>query len=209
MNVRNESERPVGFSSKVTKLDENGSVWIASNGQTVPLPLLIDHVNICAQTSRCTSVVEAIVDLVNGQPSLVDVKLKGFPELDTVLLQRFFRWSTPVEIVTLLIPRLMEQGVDPFSHWLPTDGFPDAAYTNKKYNQRVSDEFLTEIARQYVEIGRGYAKTIARQKGVKERTVVSWIEKARKRGILEQTKPGKRSQKINDPANDIKSIPRD
>ena len=40
-------------------------------------------------------------------------------------------------------------------------------------------------------IGRGYARTIAAERNVSQRTVVSWIEKARARGILSATTAGR------------------
>lgn len=189
--------RPAGFSSRVRKVDGGRREWEAPNGQRVTLPLLVDHVNTDAETGTCISLVEAIVDLVGGDLAVVEVRLKGNPKLDIDFLQRFFRWGTPLDIVRKLIPSLLENGVNPYEHWYPTDGFPDASVIGRKQNARLSDEFLKDIARQYVEIGKGYARVIADQKGVSERTVVSWIEKARKRGILEQTVSGKRTFKIN------------
>jgi transposase len=54
----------------------------------------------------------------------------------------------------------------------------------------LSDPFLEEIAREYLRIGRGYARAIASERHVSERTVVSWVEKARRRGILTRVPPG-------------------
>lgn len=48
----------------------------------------------------------------------------------------------------------------------------------------LSDEFLTTIAREYLVRGRGYAASLAEEYFATPRTVVSWIEKARARGIL-------------------------
>ena len=60
----------------------------------------------------------------------------------------------------------------------------------RRERRQPSDEFLEEIAQQYLAVGRGYAEVIASERGVARRTVVSWVEKARKRGILSATKPG-------------------
>ncbi len=195
-----DKERPAGFSSRVRKLEgcERQKQWEAPNGQRVTLPLLVDHVNTDAETGACISCVEAIVDFVEGELGLVEVRLKGHPKLDVDLLQRFFRWNTPIDIVRYLIPSLLINGINPYEYWYPTDGFPDACLIDRKHNARLTDEFLKNIARQYIEIGKGYAEVIADQKGVSERTVVSWIEKARKRGILEPTVSGKRTYKIRD-----------
>ena len=44
--------------------------------------------------------------------------------------------------------------------------------------------FPTTIARDYLARGPGYTTSLARQYFVTPRTVVSWVEKARARGIL-------------------------
>jgi hypothetical protein len=154
----------------------------------------LDHVNIDPETGECRWLIEAQIDLVAGTPQLVEVRLSGHPSLDPVMLQRFFRWATPIEAVRLLVPALLARGIDPFGCEFPTDGYPDVTQLERKATTTLSDEFLEEIARHYVEIGRGYAKTIARQRGVSERTVVNWIQKARRRGILSKTKPGKMTE---------------
>jgi transposase-like protein len=61
---------------------------------------------------------------------------------------------------------------------------------------RLTDEFLEGIVKAYLESGRGYAKKIAVIRGVSERTVVSWIQKARERGILSKTRPGSRGGEL-------------
>ena len=52
------------------------------------------------------------------------------------------------------------------------------------------ETFLEAIVARYLALGRGYAKAIAVERNVSPRTVVSWIEKARARGILTATTPG-------------------
>jgi hypothetical protein len=64
---------------------------------------------------------------------------------------------------------------------------------------RLTDEFLIEIATRYVMHGRGYAKAIAAQRNVSTRTVISWVEKARARGILTATTPGSVGGSVNPP----------
>lgn len=184
------SGRPAGISSRVRPAEGPRSTWIARNGKTVDLPLVVDNVNVRPGSGECIWCIEARIDLVAGQPELVDIRLAATPCLDPVMLQRFFRWATPLEIVRRTVPALLASGLDPYAHDYPTDGYPDAAEIDRKSTNALSDGFLEEVARQYVEIGRGYAHVIAQQRGVSERTVVSWVQKARKRGILSPVKPG-------------------
>jgi hypothetical protein len=184
------SQRPAGQSSRVRPAKGPRSRWIAKNGQAVDLPLIVDNINVHAESGECIWSIEARVDLVSGQPELIDMHLTTTTCLDTVMLQRFFRWATPVEIVRRTIPVLLDEGIDPYAHDYATDGYPDAADINRKSTNALSEGFLEEVARQYVEIGRGYARAIAHQRGVSKRTVVSWIQKARRRGILSAVKPG-------------------
>lgn len=190
------SRRPAGTSSRVRLARGPRTTWVAQNGQTVRLPLIVDHVNIDPESGECTWCIEARVDLVDDMPHLTDTRLSGKPCLDPVHLQRFFRWATPVEIVRLAVPRLLASGIDPYTHEFPTDGYPDAAAIIKNATNALSDDFLEQIAGEYVVIGHGYARTIARQRGVSERTVVSWVQKARERGILAQTTPGRRTREV-------------
>lgn len=88
------------------------------------------------------------------------------------------------------VPILLERGIDPFDADLPLSGFPEAAALARPPNQPLTDTFLEEIAREYLSIGRGYARAIAAERRVSERTVVSWVEKARKQGILTRVRPG-------------------
>ena len=92
---------------------------------------------------------------------------------------------------------LIARGIDPFEHDYPVDGFPGVIdRATGPANRALSDEFLEQVAREYLEIGRGYARTIALERGVTRRTVVSWIEKARARGILSPTEPGRQGGSI-------------
>ena len=154
------------------------------------LPLVLDILNIDEDSGEASWFVEAQVDLIADQPELTDVHLTGHPLLNANYLQVFFRWATPIDVVTRTVPYLLEQGVDLFKHEYATSGYPDDFDSSKKANTRLSDEFLEEIAQQYIAVGRGYAEVIASERGVAKRTVVSWVEKARKRGILSATKPG-------------------
>ena len=156
----------------------------------VQLPLVLDILNIDEGTGGVTWFVEARVDLISDQPELTDVHIKGQPFLDARYLQVFFRWATPIDVVARTVPNLLERGIDPFKHEYASSGYPEDFDSSKKVNARLSDEFLEKIAQQYINVGRGYAQIIASDRGVAKRTVVSWVEKARRRGILSATKPG-------------------
>ena len=182
--------RPFGVSSRVRRATGERHSWIAPNGEVVDLPVIVDIVERDSSDGSTVWKVEARVDLADGQPRLFSMHLDSSRPLDSVLLQRRFRWSTPVDIVTVTMPDLIAVGIDPFRYLYPVDGYPDAAVVQRSTPTRLSDEFLTEIAHRYVALGRGYAKVIAQQRNVSVRTVVSWIEKARERGILTATTPG-------------------
>lgn len=86
--------------------------------------------------------------------------------------------------MTGLLPRLIADGIDPFTVDLPVTGFPATAFQPAQTRRPLSDEFLTTIAREYLARGRGYAASLATECVVSPRTVVSWIGKARARGLL-------------------------
>lgn len=134
--------------------------------------------------------VEATVDLVGQDPALTQVLLRGPAGLDPVTLPRDFRWASPVEAVTRLAPLMIEQGLDPFEQDFPMTGYPEVTRHTGADNH-LSDEFLEDVARDYLAMGRGYSHQLALRFCVSPRTVVSWVEKARRRGILTATSPGK------------------
>lgn len=151
---------------------------------------MVDLVSIDPQTGIEHWRVDATVDLVDQRPTLVALCISSAEGLGTDYLQRNFRWATPVDIVTITVPQLLARGIDPYEHDLPIDGFPNAAYVDRSIRTRLSDEFLEEIAARYIVLGRGYAKAIAEERNVSPRTAISWVEKARERGILTGTTPG-------------------
>jgi hypothetical protein len=177
-------------SSRLRRAGGTRGTWQAPNGQSVDLPVVLDSVRIDEESGRLIWGVEARVELIEGEPRLVEVRISEERGLDTVKLQRFFRWNTPLDVVKRTVPELLRNGVDPFGHDYATDGYPDAADLSRSTTTRLSDSFLEELARQYLEVGRGSAGVIADHRGVSKRTVVSWIEKARKRGILSPVRPG-------------------
>lgn len=182
--------RPAGTTSRLHRGVGRRRVWNSPEGIAVELPVVVDLVHLDPDTRRRRWSVEAHVDLVGGEPCLVKIVIEGRPGLDTVFLQRFFRWATPVELVRRTVPQLLAAGIDPYRHDYAIDGYPDAAEVAPGRQGRRSDDFLEEVVRQYLTIGRGYARVIAQQRGVAPRTVIAWIEKARKRGILSRARPG-------------------
>lgn len=182
--------RPAGLSSRVRRARGARHPWVAANGQVVDLPLVVDIAEVDGASGTVVWKVEATVDLCDEVPALVGMHFVSSRGIDTDVTQREFRWATPVEIVSITVPELMSAGIDPFRFEYPLAGYPNAARVERSAPTRLTDDFLTEIAYRYVKIGRGYAKTIARQRDVSPRTVVSWVEKARERGILSATTPG-------------------
>jgi len=179
----------VGVRSRVRRGRAPRRVWEAPGGFDVELPLIVGVV--CTDDTGAEQWrVDATIDLVNGSPTLVKMQVSGSEGLDVGYLQNHFRWASPVDIVSVTIPQLLLRGIDPFKHDLPVDGFPNAAYIDRSIRTRLTDEFLEEIAARYLVLGRGYAKAIALERNVSPRTAVSWVEKARERGILSATTPG-------------------
>ena len=189
--------RPLGISSRLRRICGARSIWIAENGAQVDLPVVVDHLN-KSQSGELVWLVEARIELVGSAPAIASVTLTGNPSLDPIYLQRFFRWATPLEIVCKLVPDMILKGQDPFDAELPLDS-PQLYSRDDKGQRRnqLSEDFLREVSRQYLEIGRGYAAEIARQRGVSARTVVSWIQKARARGILSETTKGKHGGELS------------
>lgn len=174
--------RPPGISSRVTSARGARHPWEIS-GIIVDLPLIIDWVH--TSPSGVEQVrIDARIDLVAGTPQLVALSLVAKQGLDTSRLQREFRWATPLDIATGLIPAMIAEGHDPFAQELPLTGFPAAAMHPTRHAHKLSDAFLRTISREYLARGRGYAASLAEEYNVSRRTVVSWVEKARLRGLL-------------------------
>jgi hypothetical protein len=181
----------LGTTSRLLRLGEPQQEWKLPCGGYLSFPLLLDIQHVDETTKRLDWRVEAHLDLVNGEPAITAIHIVDANGIDPGHMQAFFRWQTPLDVVRVLVPELVRLGKDPFSHDYPIDGYPDAATPNSHPLAPLSDEFLREVANQYRTLGRGYASIIAKQRGVSRRTVVSWIEKARRRGILGKTRPGK------------------
>lgn len=151
---------------------------------TIDLPVIVDWVRVEPDTGAESVRIEARVDLIDGRPQIVKMSLACQTGLDLATLQRDFRWASPLEVVTGLLPHLIAEGLDPFTVDLPVTGFPAAAVQPTRTRRALSDDFLTTIASEYLTRGRGYAASLADEYTVSSRTVVSWIEKARARGLL-------------------------
>jgi hypothetical protein len=183
MSSSHRADRPIGVSSRVRQVDGANHRWLAGNGQLIILPVIIDYVSVTSQGLEELRV-EATIDVVNGSLQLIRMDLQAPDGMDTTALQREFRWRTPLDIVERLIPRLMDEGTNPYTVNLPVTRFPEAASGHTRQRGELSDDFLRAIAEEYLRLGRGYAKRIALERNVSPRTVVSWVVKARERGIL-------------------------
>ena len=176
-------KRPPGVSSRMTRAPGKRHPWI-TNGLSVDLPVIVDWVNVDPGTGAELVRIEATIDLVDGTPAIISMSLVSSVGLDLVTLQRAFRWASPLEVVTGLAPRLIAEGEDPYAVDFPVADFPASVIQPVRTHRILSDEFLTTVAREYLVRGRGYAATLAEEYCVSPRTVVSWVEKARARGLL-------------------------
>lgn len=175
--------RPSGVSSRITRAEGPRHPWTTGD-VTIDLPVIVDWVTTDPSTGDQKVKIEARVDLIDGQPEIVEMSLIAPAGLDLVKLQRDFRWASPLAVVTGIMPQLIAAGLDPFATAIPVTGFPDVAVQLVRQRGNLSDEFLTAIAREYLLRGRGYAASMAREYFVTPRTAVSWVEKARTRGLL-------------------------
>ena len=179
---RSRHPRPKGISSRVTRAPGPRHPWSVAD-VVVDLPVIVDWVS--ADAAGCEDIrIEATIDLVDAAPQIVEMIFQSPTWLDPTALQRDFRWASPLEVVTGLMPELLAAGLDPFDVDLPLTGFPAVATRTRARQRTLSDEFLTTIAREYTVRGRGYAASLAKEYVVSPRTVVSLIEKARTRGLL-------------------------
>lgn len=178
-----DTSRAFGVSSRFIRAEGPHHSW-TTGGVTIDLPVIVDWVHVDPDTGNETVRIEARIDLVCGKPEIVNMSLDASAGLDLAMLQRDFRWASPLTAVTGILPRLIATGSDPFAFDLPVSGFPAAAIQPLRHRRILTDEFLTTIAREYLARGRGYAASLASEYFVTPRTVVSWVEKARARGIL-------------------------
>jgi hypothetical protein len=180
----------LGVSSRITRAKGRRTPWHIDGSRVFDLPVTVDYQYVDPATRTLGYRIEARVELVDGSPTLTSMSIVAPEGLDTVRLQREFRWASPLNIITRSVPVMLERGIDPYWVDLPTEGFPEAADLKGPMNARLTDAFLEEIAREYLVHGRGYARAMAAERQVSPRTVVSWVEKARRRGILTRVPAG-------------------
>lgn len=185
-----------GITSRMRPAPGRRRRWQVSAEHSFPLPVIVDHVSVDPDTLRCHWRIEATIDLVSGEPALVGMQVHVPGGMNPYLMQREFRWASPLELVRVGVPSLLAQGIDPFDYDLPVTGFPEASALVRKANEPLSEDFLEGIAREYLAIGRGYARVIAAERHVSPRTVVSWVEKARRQGILTRVPAGSHGGQI-------------
>jgi len=186
-----------GLSSRLRPLVGPRTPWTSPDGAVVDLPVVFDLVMTDPETEIEAWRVEATVGIRLGDPALLQMVVTCGPAgggLDPTFLQREFRWATPVEAVTRLVPLIVKAGKDPYATEFPAQGYPEV--TRRAQPTSLSDQFLEDIAGEYLVLGRGYAKSLAAKYSVAPRTVVSWVEKARERGILSQTSSGRTGGRI-------------
>ncbi len=177
------ASRPLGVSSRFVRTEGPRHPW-TTQGVTIDLPVIVDWVQVDSDTGGETVRIEARVDLIGDKPEIVEMSFAAAAGLDLAKLQRDFRWTSPLNAVTGILPRLIATGSDPFAFDIPVSGFPAVAIQPLRRRGTLTDEFLTTIAREYLARGRGYAASLAHEYFVTPRTVVSWVEKARARAIL-------------------------
>jgi len=203
-----ERQERLGATSRMRPAPGRKRRWRISPDLWFPLPVIVDHMFVDPQSGVQAWLIEATIDLVDDEPALVRMHVQVPRGLDPYRMQREFRWASPLEIVQVGVPSLLSQGIDPFAHEFPLAGYPQAARLDPQVNEPLSDAFLEDIARQYLAIGRGYARVIGAERHVSPRTVVSWVEKARRRGILTRVAPGSIGGKIVPAAKRPKAAPR-
>jgi hypothetical protein len=180
----------LGVTSRIRPAAGRKRIWQIDDKVSFSLPVVVDHMYVDPATHQLGYHIQATIDLVEGEPALTRIDVRAPQGIDVVRMQREFRWASPLEIVRRTIPILLGRGIDPFAFDLPLTGYPAAAELGSPSNAPLTDAFLETIARQYLTIGRGYAKAIAKERQVSPRTVVSWVEKARRRGILTRVPAG-------------------
>ncbi len=154
------------------------------------LPVTLDLLEMDARSDRLLWWVSAEIGLHDNSPVVKNLAMGADKGLDLVRLQREFRWYTPLDVVTRIVPRLIARGQDPYTWEFPVTGYPEAAIVEKTVGRRLSDEFLEDISREYLEFGRGYVKEMAAAHQVSPSTIASWVHKARTRGIISDTSRG-------------------
>ena len=192
----------IGTTSRVRAAPGDRHPWTAPGGHVIDLPVVVDIMHVDPEKLTVAWSVEATIDCVGDAPAIVGMHVQSAVGIDPASMHANFRWATPLELVTQTVPELLSLGIDPFSYSYPLTGYPNAAYVQRALPSRLSDAFLESVVLRYLAVGRGYARAIAAERNVSPRTVVSWIEKARERGILTATQPGVFGGSLAKPSDD-------
>ena len=181
-------DRQRGLTSRLHRMDECRPVAVTDN-VLIDLPVSVDVIYMDPDSGELLWSFVAVVDF---DETLVIRSLNMWAKdgLDITRLQQEFRWATPVDIVGRLVPKLVTEGQDIYAVDLPITGYPEVAGGPRDASGALTDDFLESIAREYLKLGRGYADELSTRFLVSRRTVVSWVEKARRRGILTPVRPG-------------------
>lgn len=177
----------MGTSSRIEPGVGTQSLWVAPNGASVPFPLIVVLSHVDSASGQETWRFEATAELVDGQPKVTRYDLKNIKGFNPVFMEKMFRWGTPLHIVTSHLPDLISDGVDIWEAEIPVDARSNA----DPITGQLHDDFLLHIVGEYERIGRNYAQELAALYGVAPRTVVSWMEKARKRGLAAPANRGR------------------
>lgn len=110
---------------------------------------------------------------------MTSMALSSRKGLDAQHLQRDFRWATPLRLVMqYLVAR--DDGTDKlYGKWQR----PTAQAPFVEPNE-LDDDFLEQVARDYLDAGTRYSRVLADKYGVAPRSVIRWIDLARSAGLL-------------------------
>ena len=164
--------------STVERADGRRRAWTAPNGAAVVLPVEVRYWETDDLTGEITGSLTARVELVDGCPQLVKIAFEAPEGAIEPRLQGDFRWSSPREIVEIWMADVIAAGSDPLTEPVPIQFWAPPG------RQDLTPGFLEEIAEQYHELGYGYANILARKYATTPRTVRSWVDRAKKIGII-------------------------
>ena len=164
--------------STVERADGRRRAWTAPNGAAVVLPVEVRYWETDDLTGEITGSLTARVELVDGCPQLVKIAFEAPEGTIEPRLQGDFRWSSPREIVEIWMADVIAAGSDPLTEPVPIQFWAPPG------RQDLTSGFLEEIAEQYHELGYGYANILARKYATTPRTVRSWVDRAKKIGII-------------------------
>ena len=167
-------------SSTVENAEGRRRAWTAPNGAAVVLPVTVTYREQDDLTGEVVGSLVARVELIDGRPQTVSFHFEAPDGALEPRMQRDFRWSSPREIVETWMAEVIARGGDPLTEPVPLD------YWAPPGRQELTPDFLDEIAEQYHELGYGYANVLARKYQTTPRTVRSWVERAKKIGIIDR-----------------------